>query len=252
MHLCFPDSSHRFTAGEKDDLSRHELSSVKLKFLDDSQVVASTALQTTVGQFKRRYFWESILAGKVVRLIYRGQLLRDDTRSLLSYGLHDQCVVHCHVSSTPYAQPSSSSTANAPSSNSGRTREPADTNGGRGTAAAAAIAAIAGAQSVSVNAAGELTRRIIQTFHGRSIEENRNDPFLLRIRNALLRLFRYSYNAVMGPDPGPAPGDDDGASLDAAADAAARGGWNQNQNAVGNRIGQYIHIIFIGQTFIGN
>lgn len=63
----------------------------------------------------RRYFWESILAGKIVRLIYRGQLLRDDTRSLLSYGLHDQCVVHCHVSSTPYAQPSSS-TAN-PSSN---------------------------------------------------------------------------------------------------------------------------------------
>lgn len=48
------------------------------------------------------------MAGKIVRLIYRGQLLRDDTRSLSSYGLHDQCVVHCHISSTPYAQPSSS------------------------------------------------------------------------------------------------------------------------------------------------
>lgn len=62
----------------------------------------------TISDDFRRYFWESILAGKIVRLIYRGQLLRDDTRSLLSYGLHDQCVVHCHVSSTPYAQPSSS------------------------------------------------------------------------------------------------------------------------------------------------
>lgn len=72
--------------------------------------------------FFRRYFWESILAGKVVRLIYRGQLLRDDTRSLLSYGLHDQCVVHCHVSSTPYAQPSSSS-ANASVENNALLRE---------------------------------------------------------------------------------------------------------------------------------
>lgn len=51
----------------------------------------------------------------------------------------------------------------------------------------------------------------------------------------------------MGPDPGTAPM---GASLEAAADAAARGGWNENQNVVGIRIGQYIHVIFIGKLNI--
>ena len=55
----------------------------------------------------RRYFYDPILAGKVVRLIYRGQLLRDDSRSLSSYGIQDQCVLHCNVSTVPYAQPTS-------------------------------------------------------------------------------------------------------------------------------------------------
>jgi len=39
-----------------------------------------------------------------VRLIYQGQLLRDDNRSLASYGLHDNSIVHCHTSRTPYDQ----------------------------------------------------------------------------------------------------------------------------------------------------
>ncbi|VBB26688.1 unnamed protein product [Acanthocheilonema viteae] len=234
------NSAHQLAAGVEGDNTGRQLSNVKLKFLDDSQVIACTALESTVGQFKRRYFWESILAGKIVRLIYRGQLLRDDTRSLLSYGLHDQCVVHCHVSSTPYAQ-LSSSVSNAPN-NTVLSHESSDISNG---AAAAAIAAIAGSQSVSTNVGEELTRTIIQTFRGHSIEDNQNDSILIRVRNAFLRISRYGYNAVMGPDPGVTAVR--GASLDAAADAAADNGWNQNENAVGGRIGQYVQVIFIGK-----
>lgn len=51
-----PDSAHRFTSKEGSDSSRDQLSSVKLKFLDDSQVIASIALDSTVGQFKRLSF----------------------------------------------------------------------------------------------------------------------------------------------------------------------------------------------------
>ncbi|CAG9540847.1 unnamed protein product [Cercopithifilaria johnstoni] len=237
------DSAYQPASGMEGNDAGRQLSNVKLKFLDDSQVIACTALESTVGQFKRRYFWESILAGKIVRLIYRGQLLRDDTRSLLSYGLHDQCVVHCHVSSTPYAQPSSSG-PNA-SNNSVLSHESSDISNGT---AAAAIAAIAGSQSVSANAAEGLTRTIIQTFRGHSIEDNQNDSILIRVQNAFLRIFRYGYNAVMGPDPGVTAVR--GTSLDTAADVAAGNGWNQNENAVGGRIGQYVQVIFIVKFLI--
>ncbi|XP_018431521.1 PREDICTED: transmembrane and ubiquitin-like domain-containing protein 1, partial [Nanorana parkeri] len=33
-----------------------------------------------------------------VRLIYQGQLLRDDSQSVASLQLSDGCVVHCHIS----------------------------------------------------------------------------------------------------------------------------------------------------------
>jgi hypothetical protein len=75
---------------------------IKLKFLDDTQKMVGAWLSQTVGDFKREHFTPAVHEGKVVRLIYRGQLLRDDGRSLASYGLHDNCIVHCHVSTTPY------------------------------------------------------------------------------------------------------------------------------------------------------
>lgn len=68
---------------------------------------------------------------------------------------------------------------------------------------------------------------------------------LIRVQNAFLRIFRYGYNAVMGPDPEVTVVS--GSSLDAAADAAASTGWNQNENAIGGRIGQYVQVIFIGK-----
>ncbi|RCN33948.1 hypothetical protein ANCCAN_20215 [Ancylostoma caninum] len=36
-------------------------------------------------------------------VVCSGQLLREDSRTLASYGLRDGCVVHCHISNTPYS-----------------------------------------------------------------------------------------------------------------------------------------------------
>lgn len=238
--LTVPDKNE----GKDDENDAEPSSHIKIKFLDDTQIIAATSLGATVGQFKRRYFWESIVAGKVIRLIFRGQLLRDESRSLSSYGLHDQCVLHCHVSSTPYApapSPSSSAAVSSPQRH--------ESNGIAGsstiqTAAAAAIAAIAGSQSAQASTAAQFIRRIPQTYRGRSIEDNPNDSYLTRGHNALIRGLRTVYNAVMGPDFDSQ--NEDSASLNAAADAAARG-WNDHQQpqAIGARLGQHLHLLFV-------
>uniref|UniRef100_A0A5S6Q2B5 Ubiquitin-like domain-containing protein n=1 Tax=Trichuris muris TaxID=70415 RepID=A0A5S6Q2B5_TRIMR len=84
-----------------DESERKELV-VKLRFLDDSHRLVETRPSQCIGEFKRQNFARDLEEGKVVRLIYRGQLLRDDSRSLASYGLFDNCVVHCHISRVPY------------------------------------------------------------------------------------------------------------------------------------------------------
>ncbi|KAJ1370651.1 hypothetical protein KIN20_032429 [Parelaphostrongylus tenuis] len=89
---------------------------IRLKFLDDTQRDARATMTDTVAKFKSVHFGEAVAAGRVIRLIYQGQLLREDSRTLASYGLRDGCVVHCHISNTPYAkqvQSSSQSVVNA-------------------------------------------------------------------------------------------------------------------------------------------
>ncbi|EYC30254.1 hypothetical protein Y032_0005g2541 [Ancylostoma ceylanicum] len=76
---------------------------IRLKFLDDTQRDARTTMTDTIGKFKSVHFGDAVAAGRVVRLIYQGQLLREDSRTLASYGLRDGCVVHCHISNTPYS-----------------------------------------------------------------------------------------------------------------------------------------------------
>ncbi|VDL71789.1 unnamed protein product [Nippostrongylus brasiliensis] len=106
------------TGGENPESANAEIegdSVIRLKFLDDTQRDARTTMTDTIGKFKSVHFGEAVAAGRVVRLIYQGQLLREDSRTLASYGLRDGCVVHCHISNTPYSrqapsQPAASST----------------------------------------------------------------------------------------------------------------------------------------------
>ncbi|KAI1729409.1 ubiquitin family domain-containing protein [Ditylenchus destructor] len=105
-----PETSRTGSANPENTSTSTELKhrgnglTIKLKFLDDTHKLAKAWLNTTVGDFKREHFSDSLNNGKVVRLIYQGQLLRDDARSLASYGIHDHCVLHCHIGNRPYAQ----------------------------------------------------------------------------------------------------------------------------------------------------
>ncbi|KAI6215124.1 hypothetical protein M3Y94_00348400 [Aphelenchoides besseyi] len=96
--------------------------SIKLKFLDDTERVVKANLLSTVLDFKKINFSEQVADGKVIRLIFKGQLLRDDHRSLQSYGLYENCIVHCHISSRPYAQPSTRNTTNGERQNNAEDR----------------------------------------------------------------------------------------------------------------------------------
>jgi len=68
---------------------------LRLKFLNDTERTAEVNPDDTIGYIKRTYF-----AGQEhqVRLIYQGQLLQDDTQTLSSLNLADNCVLHCHIS----------------------------------------------------------------------------------------------------------------------------------------------------------
>lgn len=68
---------------------------VRLKFLNDTEQLAHVSPENTIGFIKRTYF-----PGQEhqVRLIYQGQLLQDDTQTLASLHLADNCVLHCHIS----------------------------------------------------------------------------------------------------------------------------------------------------------
>ncbi|XP_037544656.1 transmembrane and ubiquitin-like domain-containing protein 2 [Nematolebias whitei] len=71
--------------------------SVRLKFLNDTEEVAVVEPQDTVGILKSKCF-----SGREhqIKLIYRGQLLQDPKRTLISLNITDNSVIHCHVSHT--------------------------------------------------------------------------------------------------------------------------------------------------------
>ncbi|XP_064595112.1 transmembrane and ubiquitin-like domain-containing protein 1 isoform X2 [Liolophura sinensis] len=70
---------------------------VKLKYLNDTQRLVQTNPLETIGQFKRTHFGPELAANKLVRLIFNGQCLQNDTSTLQSYNIRDNCTVHCLV-----------------------------------------------------------------------------------------------------------------------------------------------------------
>jgi hypothetical protein len=51
-------------------------------------------------------------ARKVIRLIFNGQVLQSDDRTLQNYGLFDNCVVHCLVHNQRFSSPNVENAAN--------------------------------------------------------------------------------------------------------------------------------------------
>ncbi|XP_063806783.1 transmembrane and ubiquitin-like domain-containing protein 1 [Pseudophryne corroboree] len=114
--LCTPNSTshdnepptlrHRGPQTESPPSEDQETITLRLKFLNDTERAVTVRLSDTVLNIKRSQFPEQ---ESRVRLIYQGQLLRDDSQSVASLQLTDGCVLHCHIS--PHASPSGRSGA---------------------------------------------------------------------------------------------------------------------------------------------
>ncbi|VVC34799.1 Ubiquitin-related domain,Ubiquitin domain [Cinara cedri] len=70
---------------------------IRLKYLNDNCRLVEGRLQENIGVFKRRHFSNELSSDKIIRLIFQGKVLHDDEATLSSYGLHDNCVVHCLI-----------------------------------------------------------------------------------------------------------------------------------------------------------
>ncbi|XP_007899720.1 transmembrane and ubiquitin-like domain-containing protein 2 [Callorhinchus milii] len=70
---------------------------VRLKFLNDTEEVARVKPEDTIGFLKSKYFPGQ---EQQMKLIYQGQLLQDQSRTLGSLNITDNCVIHCHISQT--------------------------------------------------------------------------------------------------------------------------------------------------------
>ncbi|NXR43042.1 TMUB2 protein, partial [Zosterops hypoxanthus] len=72
-----------------------DLIKIRLKFLNDTEEVALARPEDTVGLLKSKYFPGQEAQ---MKLIYRGQLLQDQARTLRSLRITDNCVIHCQRS----------------------------------------------------------------------------------------------------------------------------------------------------------
>ena len=89
------------------DIPQEERVTVRLKFLNETQRDVEASLLENIGTFKRRNFTVELSENKNVRLIFNGQVLREEANTLRSYGIFDKCVVHCLIhqqASPPPAQ----------------------------------------------------------------------------------------------------------------------------------------------------
>ncbi|KAG9476319.1 hypothetical protein GDO78_003073 [Eleutherodactylus coqui] len=90
-----PTLRHRGPQTQSDSACSQDTITIRLKFLNETERVVNARLTDSVLHIKRSQF-----PGQEprVRLIYQGQLLRDDSKTLASLQLTDGCVLHCHLS----------------------------------------------------------------------------------------------------------------------------------------------------------
>lgn len=85
------------TINQEDITTEEDDIVIKLKYINDDLKLVNGKLQEPLGDFKRRHFELELANNKLVRLIFKGQVLQRDELSLQSCGLYDNCVVHCLV-----------------------------------------------------------------------------------------------------------------------------------------------------------
>ncbi|XP_057375974.1 transmembrane and ubiquitin-like domain-containing protein 1 isoform X2 [Daphnia carinata] len=71
--------------------------SVKLMYMDDTHRVVESPISMTIGDFKKTHFKNELNANKVVKLIYNGQVLSEESSILSQVGLDNNSVIHCLI-----------------------------------------------------------------------------------------------------------------------------------------------------------
>ncbi|GBN05922.1 hypothetical protein AVEN_261889-1 [Araneus ventricosus] len=69
---------------------------IRLKYLDDTERTVRSNPTVSIAEFKRNHFQEDLANNKIVRLIFCGHLLRDNS-TLESYRIVDNSVIHVQI-----------------------------------------------------------------------------------------------------------------------------------------------------------
>lgn len=77
--------------------SAEDCISIRVKFMENERTL-SVNRTITIGELKRLCFLNELNNGRMVRLIFSGRLLQDDTAPISFYGVTNLCVVHAQIS----------------------------------------------------------------------------------------------------------------------------------------------------------
>lgn len=70
---------------------------IKLKYINDDMKLVTGRASEGIGDFKKRTFSVELAAQKLIKLVFNGQVLEPEGKTLKECGLFDQCVVHALV-----------------------------------------------------------------------------------------------------------------------------------------------------------
>lgn len=92
-----PLSAENETVHSRETDSETGLITVRLKYLNETQRNVTAAPNVTIGQFRRDHFATELSQNKLVRFIFNGQDLRNDSNTLQNYNIGNNSVVHCLI-----------------------------------------------------------------------------------------------------------------------------------------------------------
>lgn len=90
-------SAENETVHSRETDSETGLITVRLKYLNETQRNVTAAPNVTIGQFRRDHFAAELSQNKLVRFIFNGQDLRNDSNTLQNYNIGNNSVVHCLI-----------------------------------------------------------------------------------------------------------------------------------------------------------
>ncbi|CRL03014.1 CLUMA_CG016524, isoform A, partial [Clunio marinus] len=96
VHESQPSTSSASNSSDNNQQREEDKILIKLKYLNDEIKTVNAYLNETIGSFKRRQF-QVELESKLIKLIFNGQILEDDRKSLSQCGLFSEAVVHCLI-----------------------------------------------------------------------------------------------------------------------------------------------------------